>query len=251
MKNLLIFSAVVLFMLTVFSWFEPDPEQVNSADPNEQALRDAGYYDDMEAVAPPSAGAGAPGNTAAFQRRTGEPRSIPQSATLPASVLHDICALRRTQGESDLIRLFGEPDLRQELKDPVTSMLTWHTDAYSVWATMNENGTLDLAVAGSKMKTIKGDTRQPPVDLSSLSTGQSSLSDVENLLGPGVLTKVSWNKGLDIQPQQALQRGLQERDTRDHCDSLHTWLVPGHARPLTVAFDESNRTTTNAIAMFN
>jgi len=250
MKNLLIFSAVVLFMLTIFSWFGSDPQRhEGSSDANEQALRAAGYYDDAETADTPDAEAPSP--TAPFQRRAGETRQIPQSATLPPNVHREICALRQTQGESDLVRLFGTPDRRQELTDPITTMLTWHADEYSVWATLGERGTLKLAVAGSNMKSIKGDTRQPPVDLSALSEGQSSLTDVENLLGPGVLTKVSWDSGLDIPRQDAARRGLQERDTRDHCDALYTWLVPGRARPLTVAFDESDTITANAIAMFN
>ena len=250
MKNMLIFSAVVLFMLTIFSWFGSDPKpHGGSSDPNEQALRAAGYYDEAGTTDTQHAEAQLP--TAPFQRRAGETRGIPQSVALPARVHREICALRQTDGEAELVRLFGTPDRRQELSDPITTMLTWNADDYSVWATLGERGMLKLAVAGSNMKTIKGDTRQPPVDLSALSAGQSRLADVEHLLGPGMLTKVSWDRGLDIPPQDAAKRGLQERDTRDHCDALYTWLVPGRARPLTVAFDERDTITANAIAMFN
>jgi hypothetical protein len=255
MKNIVIFSAVALLLLTVLSACGPqtgqDADGQRALDPNEQALRDAGYYDEPEVhESRPAAIAGSSPATPAFQRRVGETRRIPDSARLPTAVQRDVCALRRSGGEAELVRIFGAPDLRQGSQETGFFLLTWKRDGYSVSATLGENGTLDQVVAGSNMKSIKGDTRLPPVDLSRLSAGQSTLADVEALLGPGVLTKVAWEKGLDIPLHKALKRGLQEQDIRDHCELLHTWLVPGRAQPLTVAFDDNETVTQNFIAMF-
>lgn len=252
MKNLMILSAVVLFMLAVVSFLGPQSGQKagaqRSIDPDEQALRDAGYYDDEQSQSVTSTKPSP--RTPAFQHRVGEKRRIPPSARLPVGVQRNLCGLRRTGGEADLLRIFGTPDVRRGSPEVGFSLLTWNNDAYDVSATLSEKGTLDLVVANSNMTAIKGDARLPPVDLSGLSAEQSTLADVEDILGPGVLTKVSWEKGLDIPLGDALERGLQENDVRDHCEMLYTWLVPGRARPLTIAFSENNMITTSVLAMF-
>ena len=195
--------------------------------------------------------AAAASSGAPFARRAGEVRRVPESAALPVDLRDRLCSLRRGAREADLLRVFGAVTERHGSAQEGALALTWRSEGGSVFASFGASGTLELASARSTMKPMRGDTRLPAVDLSVLEPGNTSLDDVEALLGPGVLTQATWHKGLEIAPSDAVRRGLPADISEDRCEMLYTWLVPGRARPLTVAFDRHDQATPNAIAMLS
>jgi len=220
MKNLLIFSAVVLGMLYLFtSGTQSLPDSSPSMSADEQALRETGYYD----VPDP------PAQTATSHARR---KSTLQSRALPEGLPEFTCGLRRSDTRTRLVAELGEPT--REINATPT-LLSWNHEDWQVDAMFDEGKLKTVAAGGASLVGLSGDMEASPLDISDLEEG-STRGQVERLLGPGVLTNVSWKAGFPVARSLIEKNPSMSYMTSDHCEHLYTWLVPGRKRPLKLAF---------------
>lgn len=220
MKNLLIFSTVVLGMLYLFTSGSQSLDSSPSMSADEQALRETGYYD----VPDP------PGQTASSDSRRS---STLQSRALPDGLPEFTCGLRRSDTRTRLVAELGEPT--REINATPT-LLSWNHEDWQVDAMLDEQGkTKTVTAGGASLVGLTGDIEASPLEISALEAG-STRGQVERLLGPGVLTKVSWKAGIPVARSLIDKNPSMSYMTSDHCEHLYTWLVPGRKRPLTLAF---------------
>ena len=220
MKNLLIFSAVVLGMLYMFtSGSQSSPESSTSMSADEQALRETGYYD----VPDP------PAQTASSDSRRS---STLQSRALPNGLSEFTCGLRHSDTRTRLVAELGEPT---QVTNATPTLLSWNHEDWQVDAMFDDGKMKTVTAGGASLVGLTGDAEASPLDISDLEAG-SARGQVERLLGPGVLTKVSWKAGIPVARSLIEKNPSMSYMTSDHCEHLYTWLVPGRKRPLTLAF---------------
>ncbi|MDH3643373.1 MAG: hypothetical protein OES38_14820 [Gammaproteobacteria bacterium] len=220
MRNLLIFSAVVLGMLYLFTGgSQPRPDSPSSMNANELALQETGYYD----VPDP------PARTVTSDARRS---STLQSRALPEDLPEFTCALRRSDTRTRLVAELGEPT-RENNATP--TLLSWRHEDWQVDAMFDEGKLKNVFAGGASLVGLSGDVEASPLDISDLEEGLTR-GQVERLLGPGVLTKVSWKAGFPVARSLIEKNPSMSYMTSDHCEHLYTWLVPGRKRPLTLAF---------------
>lgn len=235
MKNLLIFSAVVLSMLYLFTSGSQSLSDAKTTDPDEQALQDAGYYDDPNP----------PGHSAP----SAPPRhSTLQSRALPERLVSFTCDLNRSDTRARLVAELGEPATEIE---STPTLLSWRHEDWQVDAMLDDQGKMNFVSAGgASLVGLAGDTTSSSPDIPNLKADRSTFSQVEQLLGPGVLTKVSWKAGIPVASSVLKNNPSLDYMTSDHCEHLYTWMVPGRERPLTLAF-RNDHLVTSLLAGFS
>lgn len=234
MKNFLIFSAVVLAMLYMFTGgTESLTDQSAPSDQDEQALRDAGYYDESD----PS-----PQQTSTSKRN-----STLEDRALPNRLEGITCKLRHSDTRASLVAKLGEPTSEF---DATPKMLSWKQQRWRVDAMLDDEGKMKSVTAGgASLVGLTGDTKASPLDISNLQADQYTFAQVERVLGPGVLTKVSWEAGIPIASSILAKNPSMDYATSDHCEHLYTWLVPGRKRPVTLAFRDNYLVTSFLAAL--
>lgn len=224
MKNLLVFSVVVLAMLYMFTGgSESLKDQSASTDPDEQALWNSGYYDEPDPSERPA------------KNSIGARISTLESRALPDHLERVTCELRRSDTHANLVAKLGEPT--GELIGTPT-VISWKQEGWRVDAMLDDEGKMTTVTAGgASLVGLRGDGETAlPLNISDLQADKHTIDYVESLLGAGVLTKVTWKAGVPVASSLLAKNPSMKYMTSDHCEHLYTWLVPGRKRPLTLAF---------------
>lgn len=152
---------------------------------------------------------------------------------LPEKIATQICGLHRYTSEADLIARFGRASIREAQGDNIS--IIWATKTWQLVA-MWSAGELQIAGAHS----YHPDNPAKLVTLSeypkTLRAGESTQSEVNKILGSGVLIAVSWHHGIDIDELAAKRNGVSLREIEDHCSRRFTFVAHDNGELTTLAF---------------
>jgi hypothetical protein len=150
------------------------------------------------------------------------PPTTPPSATprsVPESWRTSICQLERGDGEAELEAALGRAPFRTPLAGGGL-LLQWEEGSAGVSAHFDERGLERVeAISENRFPKLREKIEAP----GHWQIGVTQLSEVEEVLGEGIVVRVRWERGLPVPLDKARERGLTHDMVTAGCRTRVAW----------------------------